>query len=484
MSTGSTSTSAAPTAKDGQKAADPAVDGQRKKQQAADQRLRKRCKTIERSKLEEAVRTKSDADLLRVFAKMNKAGQDDTRRWRANNAVSTFVRIRWNARGYDYVCLGCRRVRDKQKCNCARWTGSQPTEQTTHSIVTAPVTAPTTRQSWAAHEVELGGVEWAEDVDVVTAFVSYLEVHHEGTLASYTKRFTEYVRWHRNGRPSASSETPRASSETMAPFPQELVASHLATEYMAGLKETAREAFTSLHVLICRWIASFDPQRFLQAADDLSKAQQKKRQKRQTKARRLKATLPEGLVTTEACSAFRRKVVTSLAANLGNVTSRLHAGKSTPADRMYMSMLVPTVLEVEGKPMRPCDIAAISLEQAATLQEGKPLVVEEQKRSCANTFTYIPSSTCVRRCLEVYTKTFRPFLASDGGHAYQKPAVQATDSDVAHVASVLRAVNREQMVNRASSKRAQSKYAWILNNRPPASGWSTGALTGDDLRVA
>jgi len=488
LSTGSTSTPAAPTAKqatDDQKAADP-IDGQRKKQQVADQRFRKRCETIERFKLEDALQSKSDSDLLRIFAKLNQAGQTDKRRWRKNYAIEAFIRIRYIKRSYEMICRGCRRIRDKQKCNCPQWTCGEAAR--TVAAPPPPATGilqRTTRDGREEHgeapKMELGGINWMVDVEVVNAFVGYLvgpnqEVHHEKTLASYTKRFTEFVHWHRGRELSAGS------GET--PFSHTLVASHLAAKYMADLSETTRESFTGLHVLVCRWIASLDPKRFLEAADDLNKAQQRKRQKRQTRTRRLRATLPEALLSVTALDAFRRKVVTGLAADLEDVTDRLERGKSTPDDRLYMSMLVPAVLVTAAKPLRPCDIQAISLAQAAILAEGTPLVVEEQKTSCANVFTYVPSNACVQHCLKVYTTLLRPFLAAGGGHSYKKPAAQATDADVKHLVTALRTTKREQMVTQATSKRARSKYAWILANCPPAAGWSTDLLTADDLRVA
>ena len=82
----------------------PPVEGtELKRQRAADQRrFRRKVDAISRDKLEQATGSKSDVELIRVFADINKVGYNDdgARQRRANRAMGSFVRLRYNEQDY------------------------------------------------------------------------------------------------------------------------------------------------------------------------------------------------------------------------------------------------------------------------------------------------------------------------------------------------------------------------------------------------
>ena len=159
-----------------------------KRQRAADQRFRRKVSELSRDKLENAAGLKSDVDLLRIFADINKAGYNDEgarqRQRRANRALGSFIRLRYHERHYDYLCRGCRRVREKARCNCEEFTDApdeppthqeeeEPTKMTSAAAAATVLSQP--RPCAAGFGSELGICDWEDGEEVTSAFMVYLQ---------------------------------------------------------------------------------------------------------------------------------------------------------------------------------------------------------------------------------------------------------------------------------------------------------------------
>ena len=378
------------------------------KQHAADCRFRRKIERLERCRLEQATKLKSDEELLRIFAEINAAWHDGKRQRRPNRAIASFIRLRSHNRSYDYRCRGCHRVRDKPSCKCYSFTSTAAAidEAPQAAITTAPTAVAECLQTCES-ESDLGVSDWANENEVANTFVKYLkgptqEITNQQTIKSHKKQFLIYFRWHRQLHKQAGTKT---IAQQLAN--QVLVANYMSTE----LSDKAKETFSKLNALVCRWLKSGDPSRSLQEADDLMRAQHRKRQKRQQEAKKKKGSqLPPGLLTKQACDAFRILVVVTMNNKIDGVIKRIEDGTTSSGDRLFMSTFVPTVIVTLGKPLRPCDLQSLTLSDAATLAEGTPLAVEEQKSSCKHDFTYVPTNLYIQRCLKIYTNRFRPFL--------------------------------------------------------------------------
>jgi len=388
------------------------------------------------------------------------------------------------------MCRSCRKIRVKRKCTCAAWLHATTTTDAapgTHVVTTSEAvptpSAPTTAASQDADYAgefgcELGVKDWTDNDEVTNVFVMYMkgpsqEITHTQTLVSHKKHFLDYLKWQR---------LQKRAGRTIA---RQLANQILASAYMSSeLAEKARETFSTLNALICRWLGSGEPARFMQEADDLRKAQQRKRQKRQHQERKRKrgSELPASLLTTQGCASFRKRVIINLASKLDGVLQRLDKGVTSLEDRVYMSVLIPALMVTSAKPFRPCALGALTLEHAASLMAGTPLAIEEEKRSCSHKFIYVPTNVYIQRCLKLYVRRFRPFLSADGGCMFQqRQGATPTTGDVEHAATVLRDTPKEEMTTDA--KRSQSKFQWVLAKRPPTDGWSSPQLSADSLRV-
>lgn len=190
---------------------------------------------------------------------------------------------------------------------------------------------------------------------------------------------------------------------------------------------------------------------------------------------------------------LRATVLDGIWGYVNGILPRLKSKPSTItyAEKKILSSLLPVVVNLDGKPMRSCNLQGVTCDLAVEwkmLSQRGLLNISESKGSCISPVTWLPSSLGIQKALCLHVDTIRPFLVSA-----DDVTIIVSDEDLFHANTMIRLQDDKfdglcvlKSVQKVHGRRI-NKWNIIFEYLAPSgvrTGWITPRLTANILHRA